>query len=189
MSEIEPKPLDNNLYFEILSFLSQNGVYKKVNINAILNKYFTYEEYGDDIEKDAAIKHFLSKMVSNSHIGYDTVLIKEGIFEKELIFLSHITIDGLIFHIKIQENASILTTNKIAVDSSKTNRYIAFVAVIISFLGMIFSVYNPFRNDEINDLKSQLSRQNTQLEFLGREINMLKNPSTHLLGDKTTSKK
>ena len=184
MSEIELKPLGLNIYFEIISFLSQNGLFKKVPINGILNKYFTYKEYETDSEKDGATKNFLDKMVYNKHIEYHTVLIKENRLEVDLVYLCGITIEGLMFHSLIQENTSTITTNKALVESFKASKYFALVAIIISSISLFATIYISSESTREDKLIQIMSSQNKQIEQMLKQLSITKNPLSKPIKDK-----
>jgi hypothetical protein len=189
MIEFEPKPLLNNVYFKILAFLANEGIFKRVKINHILDEYFTYDRCGNSSdEKYEYIKYFLGKMEANKHIEYDTVEDREGTTIVDVLYLGVITIEGLIFFSKIQENTSILTTNTALTESFKTSKYLSKWAISISIISLIFSLYVTSKPPHEDALLQVLS-QKKQIELIQQQLSTIKNLSYPPSKGKTIPKK
>lgn len=197
MIEFEPKPLLNNVYFKILAFLANEGIFKRVKINHILDEYFTDDRCGNSSnEKYEYIKYFLGKMEANKHIQYDTVGDREGTTIVDVLYLGVITIEGLIFFSKIQENTSILTTNTALTESFKTSKYFSKWAICISIISLILSpvislilsLYVSSKPPR-EDVLLQVLSQKKQIELIQQQLSTIKNLSYPPSKGKTIPKK
>lgn len=142
---------ENELYFSILEFLSQNGISRRVNVFEQFNRYVTtpptLPERNNVGHRSEHLNRFLKAMDDNGHITFtpfnsQKTEVDQQFWMESFNINAAITPLGLDFYQKLLINQSSLLTNESIRDTNQITKISLILTVFFSIATAVITILN-----------------------------------------------